>query len=877
MVTEAFGRAAESLSECSTVLLRAWKRLKSRHCRPPFTARRTSVVRKQLESLESRNLLAAMPFGATAPDTGEYMLGDIYVTVVLMESDPTLSPNNVSTENWTPALIQDTKTKIDTGLHWWQDTLKNEFPNNTMPLNFDVDFTNADTPVHTGYEPIDNISNMFQNWMYDFLNQVGYNQTHDFQQDIRAFNNHQRVTHNTDWAFTIFVVNSTNTSTDSFAPGGQFSRAFSYAGGEFMVVPSGRPASTYAHETGHQFWAKDEYAGGASYNDQRGYYNAQNSNAIDGAPPGFVQQDSIMSTGTPLTNSYNNHTLDAATMAMIGWKDSDGDGIFDAVDVPNTLSGSGYYDAASGAYKFKGTSAVQTLPNKNSAGTQDDITINVIDQAQYRIDGGAWQTAATYSGYSVNLNLSFAVPAGSHTVEIRTFDSNTGDSSSIFQGTTDHATEVTQPGINGFVYNDSNNNSSLDQSDKGLAGWTVQVVDSNSQPVTLQKSAEPDANASGTNVNTVYPGVTLTATGAYSDPTVLVGSSGRASTGTRVFQYLQGQNAVSTWGQNSDSLKMQFATPISTLSIDAIGESNGAYGRLEIYDSNNTLLARYDTASLAAGAKETMTLTRSNADIAYAIASGRGTYSVELDNLTFGPKTTAVTDANGAFSLPAMPAGSFTIMATPPTGWISYGGTAPKPMVTLASTSTVGTANLGEHGEDRPWQNQTNVDDVNHDSFVSPIDALVIINYLNTNSTQTLPALHGAIPSGYIDVNGDGVVAPIDALLVINKLNAISSGEGPASPVSADLATASAASTASSAPQPTNSHMMVITKTGVETLQSSEGEGSGNNVPNVITQGWSEFEAILKSIAPTIAKAYLRTDTLGDTHVHPPGCTCGCC
>ncbi len=50
--------------------------------------------------------------------------------------------------------------------------------------------------------------------------------------------------------------------------------------------------------------------------------------------------------------------------------------------------------------------------------------------------------------------------------------------------------------------------------------------------------------------------------------------------------------------------------------------------------------------------------------------------------------------------------------------------------------------------------------------MVSPLDALLIINLLNSNSNSlTLAA------TTYYDTSGDGVVSPIDALLVINALN----------------------------------------------------------------------------------------------------------
>ena len=71
--------------------------------------------------------------------------------------------------------------------------------------------------------------------------------------DIRAFNNAQRLKHNADWAFTIFVANDYGDADGQFKSGGQFEQAFAFAGGRFLVTPSQRPASTFAHETGHIF------------------------------------------------------------------------------------------------------------------------------------------------------------------------------------------------------------------------------------------------------------------------------------------------------------------------------------------------------------------------------------------------------------------------------------------------------------------------------------------------------------------------------------------------------------------------------------------------------------------------------------------------
>lgn len=60
--------------------------------------------------------------------------------------------------------------------------------------------------------------------------------------------------------------------------------------------------------------------------------------------------------------------------------------------------------------------------------------------------------------------------------------------------------------------------------------------------------------------------------------------------------------------------------------------------------------------------------------------------------------------------------------------------------------------------------------DTNADGFVSPVDALLVINALNSTGGGPLTSGNLSDP-GLVDVNGDGNVSPIDALMVINWLN----------------------------------------------------------------------------------------------------------
>ena len=70
------------------------------------------------------------------------------------------------------------------------------------------------------------------------------------------------------------------------------------------------------------------------------------------------------------------------------------------------------------------------------------------------------------------------------------------------------------------------------------------------------------------------------------------------------------------------------------------------------------------------------------------------------------------------------------------------------------------------------YQNPRNRFDVNNDTFVSPIDVLQVINYLNRNPTSPPLPLNPATPvPPFVDVNGDSFVTPLDVLLVINELN----------------------------------------------------------------------------------------------------------
>ena len=738
--------------------------------------------RLTLESLESRNLFAGLPFGATSADTAEYFLGRIAVTPVFLESNGQIDP---STENWTSEQKASVLGNIQTGLNWWKQLLATKSSVHT--LDFVIDTTYVNSPAPTPYEPIARISNAYSDWVSQFLVDAGFSQSSQLDTNVRAFNNSQRLKLNTDWSFTIFVVNSQNDADGSFAAGGSFDRAFAFAGGLFEVVPSTRPASTFAHETGHMFWARDEYIGGSNYFQKRGYYNAQNTNAIDLNPdPGFVQADSIMSSNAALDRAFQNITTSDATLAQIGWVDSDGDGIFDLLDVPLKLEGFGQLNAAGTLYNFVGQATVQTLPNQNSSGLQNDITLNRIGRIEYRINGGAWQTSLSPDTPQVDLNLNIPIPSGSTgTIEIRALDTSIGIASNIFSGTLGTTRDTAAvPGIQGFVWNDQNRDGQWQAIENAVANARVRLVNNARQPVVLQTTIEPDSFQDGT-IATNQNGVLVEVIGEDASGAVGVFTDSAASTGSKVFRPFSASqlNYQDSFRGNLQQLKVTLAQPSTSVSIDAIAGSESTIARLDAYNSQGKLIRRFQSASLSNGTKVTMRVNSDTADIAYVIARATNNTKIKLDNLVLGPATETRTSANGSYVLPGIPTGVYQVEVTPPTAL-----EAVQPNTGLRTASVVVGAPLTHvdfilAASVSPWQNQTRRHDVNNDGLITALDVLIVINEINRNGVRPLDGSAITSPPFY-DVDGNRSIEALDVLIVINFINANpGSGEGESAPL----------------------------------------------------------------------------------------------
>ncbi|EMI52746.1 dockerin type I domain-containing protein [Rhodopirellula sallentina] len=731
---------------------------------PPYRNRSLSR-RPRLEVLENRRVMAAeLPFGATMEDTAEFLLGTVTVTPIFLESDGSI---DTETQDWTTEEIDSVLAKISEGVNWWSDAL--DELDTVHSLEFVIDDTYARDPVETGYEPIDRTSNNYNNYVGDFLDYAQIDASLQLDEGMFAFNNSQREKFGTDWAFSIFVADSSD-DTDGFFPHeGTFRGAFAFPGGLYMVTPSTRPSSTIAHEMGHIFWAMDEYAGGGTYANSRGYYNSQNLNAWDNPTPGFEQEDSIMAGYDSLVASFVSKTSAESTLAQVGWQDSDGDGIFDVLDVPLNLTGAGSFNPLTSQFEFVGEASVGVLTNQNSSGHQSDITLNRVSRLEVSIDDGPWQTVAEPDAYTASFDLGISVPSDFATIDLRVVDAQTGLTSETLSAT--RTTPLLSDGsrFTGYAFLDADSSGTISEGESllGDISLTLQSADGSPLPSGQLIAADQTQN---TTLDTV-DGITVTG-----DVTSL-----ESNVEVREYAALDDLPLLHVFDpqlrfwtpQLADRVTIEaaFEEPTGFVEVDVVGlESDGvAYARLEAFDAQGNLVARATTNTandddgiLGFGESQTLRLSDPTSSIVEIRVVGHANSKVGLSGIRTGISGTWNTDAFGSFSIDDLPAGQYRVTAV--ADQVTYGfetiqfDPASGEPVVLAATII-----------DSPRFNTDDPFDVSQDGAVTALDALQVINDLNLNGARSLS--WSETNGSKIDVTNDGVVSALDALRVINYLN----------------------------------------------------------------------------------------------------------
>jgi hypothetical protein len=369
------------------------------------------------------NQASIPPYMAGFYDTSEYMIGDIAVGIIFLESIGTI---DADTEDWTGEEEYNVVSEIQAGLKWWEARA----PEAKLTFTYDIHYQ-----IPTSYEPITRPADPYGTngeslWVADAMANLSYTKYPSYFDNVYGYENSIRKLYNTDWVFTIFVVDSSNDEDGLFADG-HF--AYSYVGGPFLVMTydnqkygiSNMDAVT-AHETGHIFYALDQYtSASSSCSETSGYLGIQNQNSAYPYPGACLSNvDSIMRGGI---SGYANALIDTYARQQLGWKDSNMNGISDIIDfVPSSELNTYTPDPTNdNTPVYTGSSTtISTYPNINPYGQKHDITINKIENVQFRIDEGIWINASPAEGLfdSSVEDFTFTVPQlldGTFSIEVR--------------------------------------------------------------------------------------------------------------------------------------------------------------------------------------------------------------------------------------------------------------------------------------------------------------------------------------------------------------------------------------------------------------------------------------------------------------------------
>lgn len=240
--------------------------------------------RKTDELLRSAGIVAQGDRGAS--QNSEFFGGDILVQLVLPQNNGQFEP---VLESWTEEQV----SSCVAGAYAGMLAIQSHFPSMPMDFVFRI-FERADTK----YEAIKYDMSQDSGWLKDVMYRIDPELPEGAPSlVINAFNVKSREQYGTDFVFTGFAVNSENAPGHMFH--GAFYTAYATLGGPYNVTPfpAGRDpngigdqlvfSQIFQHETGHVFWALDEYeAYGGVCAEHSGYLWYPNMNKDDYLIPG---------------------------------------------------------------------------------------------------------------------------------------------------------------------------------------------------------------------------------------------------------------------------------------------------------------------------------------------------------------------------------------------------------------------------------------------------------------------------------------------------------------------------------------------------------------------------------------------------------------
>ena len=241
----------------------------------------------------------------------DVMNGTVAVALFLMESNGGVDPNLYT---WTQDDQSFAVAQVLDGLNWWVD--QSRAFGLAKPLQFTlVPYLPNDPACQIPYEPILHPGSDVNLWIGRVMNNLGAS-SGDVSARVGAFNQTLRDQYHVDWAYSIFMIYNPAPAPAAFTDG---RASWAFIGGPHTSILfrsfGWQLARIVSHETGHIFYACDEYF-------QPGFATCNCRCAPEVRPDalnGNCQDASCTANSTECMMRLNEFGLCAHTVAQIGW------------------------------------------------------------------------------------------------------------------------------------------------------------------------------------------------------------------------------------------------------------------------------------------------------------------------------------------------------------------------------------------------------------------------------------------------------------------------------------------------------------------------------------------------------------------------------
>ena len=255
-----------------------------------------------IQNLKKENhLLTFKADGSLLTGNSDEMTGTIAVAVFLVESNGAVDQNLYT---WSSADEDSMYQHTLRDLSWWSGMAIKY--GKTVSFNV-IPHYHTNPVCQQPYEPILHSSDEDGLWIGSIMSNLGF-QIGDYSSRVEAYNTWLRSTYQTDWAYSIFFSYNPPPAPARFK---NKLGAYAFLGGPYTQILftffEDSNGASVSHESGHIFWAVDEYYDGC--------HGADNTKS--GFPNGNCESSNVNSVDCMM--KYSSYSLCAFTPAHIGW------------------------------------------------------------------------------------------------------------------------------------------------------------------------------------------------------------------------------------------------------------------------------------------------------------------------------------------------------------------------------------------------------------------------------------------------------------------------------------------------------------------------------------------------------------------------------